>query len=159
MKIVFVKLDSFNSASTPLIAKEISEFNAKEIRNESYLLVGPGRWGSTESLLGIPVDWNDISKVGAIVEVGLPSFFVEPSFGSHFFQNLSSLGVDYFFTSPKNYQKNINLAWWESRKPEKETPHLKVFRFQSSLTIQIDGKDGYGFILKSGLLEKYQQDE
>ncbi len=154
--ILFVKLDTFSANSTTLIAGELNHFNRHFDIKSPYLLTGPGRWGSADSLLGIPVDWNDISHVGAIVEVGLPSFHVEPSFGSHFFQNLASLGIDYFCTSPKDYQENLNLVWLDKLKPVKETKYLKHFRFEEPMTIQIDGKKGMGIILKPGLFEKYQ---
>ena len=154
--IIMVKLDEFSSAKTRNIVKEIAYFNASLAAEESYLLIGPGRWGSSDPLLGIPVDWKDISNVGAIIEVGLPHYYVEPSFGSHFFQNLSSLCIAYFSTSPKNYQKNLNLGWLDSIKPQKETKLLKQLSFTEPLTIQINGKNGFGFILKPGLFEKYQ---
>ncbi len=105
------------------------------------------------------MDWNDISNASAIIEVGLPSFYVEPSFGSHFFQNLSSLGVDYFFTTPKIYQTSICHDWLASIKPFKETSNLKLLRFQEPITIQVNGKKEQGFVLKPGAINKDERSE
>lgn len=157
--VIFVKLDTFSSTKTKAIAKEIGQLNKGFTENDPYLLIGPGRWGSSDSLLGIPVDWNDISKVGVVVEVGLPSFYVDPSFGSHFFQNLSSLSIDYFFTSPKNYKKNVNFSWLDSLEPKKETTYLKLFSFDQNMFVQIDGREGHGFIIKPGMAEKYKPED
>ena len=157
--LIFVKLDGFNTSNTRAIAREIGKLNKEFDKKSPYLLVGPGRWGSSDFLLGIPVDWNDISNVGAIIEVGLPSFHVDPSFGSHFFQNLVSLGIEYFFTSPKNYKKSLDLDWLNNQKPFCETRFLKHLRFSNAMTIQTDGKEGTGFILKPGLFERYMEKE
>ena len=94
--IIYVPSDTFDSAKTKEMAKEIAEFNnlVKE-ENASYLLIGPGRWGSSDPWLGIPVLWSDISEARLIVETAIPGYQIEPSQGTHFFQNITSLGVGY----------------------------------------------------------------
>lgn len=94
--IVYVAPDKFNSLSTREIASELTEINNSfKSRNEGYILIGPGRWGSSDPNLGIPVIWSDISEAKMIVEYSMPGFQVEPSQGTHFFQNITSLGVGY----------------------------------------------------------------
>lgn len=94
--IVYIAPDKFNSLSTREIASELTEINnAFKSRNEGYILIGPGRWGSSDPNLGIPVIWSDISEAKMIVEYSMPGFQVEPSQGTHFFQNITSLGVGY----------------------------------------------------------------
>ena len=94
--ILYVKPDTFDPSKTRIIADEISKFNSELVQaSTKYLLIGPGRWGSADHWLGIPVEWSAISGVGAIVETMLPELKVEPSQGSHFFQNITSLGIHY----------------------------------------------------------------
>ena len=94
--IIHVPSDTFDSARTKDMAAEIAEFN-KYVKNDggSYLLIGPGRWGSSDPWLGIPVMWSDISEARMIVETAIPGYQIEPSQGTHFFQNITSLGVGY----------------------------------------------------------------
>lgn len=94
--IIHVPSDIFDSARTKEMAQEIAEFN-NMVKNEggSYLLIGPGRWGSSDPWLGIPVMWSEISEARMIVESAIPGYQIEPSQGTHFFQNITSLGVGY----------------------------------------------------------------
>ena len=94
--IVSVPSSTFDSAGTREMAEEIAELN-KKIKSEgaSYLLCGPGRWGSSDPWLGIPVVWSDISEARMIIETAIPGYRIEPSQGTHFFQNITSLGVGY----------------------------------------------------------------
>ena len=94
--ILQVPSETFDSARTKEMAQEISRMN-EIVRNEgsSYLLIGPGRWGSSDPWLGIPVLWSDISEARLIVETAIPGYQIEPSQGTHFFQNITSLGVGY----------------------------------------------------------------
>lgn len=157
--IIFVKLDDFSASKTKAIAEEISEWNADFSTDRPFLLIGPGRWGSADANLGVPVNWGNISNVGAIVEVGLPDFYLEPSFGSHFFQNLTSLGIGYFVTSPQDYLDKINFSWINSVESAKESTHLRLLSFDEPICVQIDGKSGRGFILKCGITSKYSFDK
>ena len=93
--VVYVKPSTFNSAKNPEVAREIAELNRQFTEAvEPYILVGPGRWGSSDSALGIPVRWPQIAGARLIVESALPGYHIEPSQGTHFFQNLTSFGVD-----------------------------------------------------------------
>ena len=109
--VVYVKTDGYNAGNNPLIAEEISRINAKFLdRGEHYVLVGPGRWGSSDSWLGIPVKWPNISAARIIVEAGLTNYRVDPSQGTHFFQNLTSFGVGYFTINDFNGDGVYNRA-------------------------------------------------
>ena len=94
--IVFVDPKKFRAANTKTIAKEIHQINNAMLNKSPYILVGPGRWGSADPWLGIPVNWEHISGASAIVEIGINDFPVDPSFGSHFFQNVTSMRIGYF---------------------------------------------------------------
>ncbi len=99
--IIYVKTGAFNSSNNQLIAYEIEKMNRSFTDQEKgYVLVGPGRWGSSDSWLGIPVKWPHISNARVIVECGLENYRVDPSQGTHFFQNLTSFGVGYFTVNP-----------------------------------------------------------
>lgn len=146
--IIFVKPETFNSSLTEEIAREIGELNKNFSPEYGYTLMGPGRWGSSDPFLGIPVHWADISFVKSIVEVGMPEFYVDPSFGSHFFQNLTSLDISYFVTAPDKFKTDIDWEWLEQQKLVCETKFLKHIRLTDCLQIQIDGKNGMGIAVK-----------
>ena len=94
--IVVIRPESFDKMQTALMAEEISEINARfAAKGETYFLVGPGRWGSSIPTLGVPVAWTDISAARMVVEYGIDGFRIDPSQGTHFFQNITSLGVGY----------------------------------------------------------------
>jgi hypothetical protein len=145
--IVFVDPDAFDSARMVEIAAEVGQIN-KQLCAEKrkYLLIGPGRWGSADRWLGIPVKWNDISGVGAIIETATESLHADPSQGSHFFHNITSLDISYMTTS-LNGRDFIDWAWLKSRPFEKASRHLKHLRLDRPLTIKIDGKKTHAVIL------------
>ena len=147
--IVFVKPDIFDAAKSPQIADEVDKFNSQlRADNIPYLLIGPGRWGSTDPWLGIPVKWSQISGVKVVVEVSLPNMNVDPSQGSHFFQNMTSLRIGYF-TIPLNSVKGfIDWPWLEALSTIGETPFLKHVRLAQALKVMIDGRKSQGIILK-----------
>ena len=118
-----------------------------------YMLVGPGRWGTADPMLGIPVSWNYISNARSIIEVGLPDLYVDPSFGSHFFQNITSLGISYFTIPPALLNELMNHAWIKEQTPMNETTFLKHYRFEKPFIIQVDGVKGNGKILRPGCCE------
>ncbi len=98
--IIYVEPEKFNNMLTVEMASEIEIMNEKMLReNERYILIGPGRWGSRDKFLGIPVVWPQISNAKVIVEIGLPDFHVDASLGSHFFHNVTSMNVGYFSVS------------------------------------------------------------
>ena len=112
-----------------------------------YVLVGPGRWGSSDPWLGVPVKWPHISGAKVIVEVALKNYRVDPSQGTHFFQNLTSFGVGYFTidtnTSNGLYRKDV----LDALPAVEETPYVRHVRFDSALRIMMDGKKQEGVVL------------
>ncbi|MFO7987018.1 MAG: PEP/pyruvate-binding domain-containing protein [Desulfatiglandaceae bacterium] len=146
--IVYVKPEDFKVESTPQMSMEIDRLNAglsKEKR--PYLLLGPGRWGSADRWLGIPVQWKDISGVGAIIELRNDKLKADPSQGSHFFQNITSLGIPYL-TVTEDAQDYFDWHWIESLPPVQETPFLRHVRLDNPLTIKIDGRKALGVIIQ-----------
>ncbi|MFA5903748.1 MAG: PEP/pyruvate-binding domain-containing protein [Desulfobacula sp.] len=138
--VVVVDPETFNPAKTVEIAAEINKINALFNGNQKkYVLMGPGRWGSSDRWLGIPVSWNDISNVGVMVETTIESIKADPSQGSHFFQNITSLGISYITISDKG-DDFIDYKFLKSRKAENTTTHLKHVRFKDPIKILVDGK-------------------
>ena len=145
--IIFVNPDRFDAADTIEIAAEIGNVNKEmTLSNRKYLLIGPGRWGSADRWLGIPVRWSDISGVGAIVEATIEGLKADPSQGSHFFHNITSLGISYLNTS-EGGEDFIDWKWLRSLSATKETPHLKHVVLKKPLTIKIDGKQSRAVII------------
>ena len=145
--IIFVNPDRFDAADTIEIAAEIGNVNKEMIlSNRKYLLIGPGRWGSADRWLGIPVRWTDISGVGAIVEATIEGLKADPSQGSHFFHNITSLGISYLNTSASG-EDFIDWKWLRTLPAAKETPHLKHVVLKKPLTIKIDGKQSKAVII------------
>ena len=147
--IVFVKPAVFDAGKSPQIADEVDKLNSQlRTENAPYLLIGPGRWGSTDPWLGIPVKWSQISGVKVVVEVCLPNMNVDPSQGSHFFQNMTSLRIGYFTVPLNRDQGFMDWPWLESLPVNSETPFLKHVRLTQPLQVMIDGRKGQGIILK-----------
>ncbi len=145
--IIFVNPDTFDAAHTIEIAAEIGNVNKEMILHKrKYLLIGPGRWGSADRWLGIPVRWPDISGVGAIVETTIEGLKADPSQGSHFFHNITSLGISYLNTSDGG-EDFIDWKWLRSLPAKNETPHLKHLTLKKPLTIMIDGKNSRAVII------------
>ena len=111
------------------------------------MLVGPGRWGSSDSWLGIPVKWPNISAARIIVEAGLTNYRVDPSQGTHFFQNLTSFGVGYFTINDFNGDGVYNRAVLDALPAVEETVHVRHVRFPHALSIKVDGKKKLGYVL------------
>jgi hypothetical protein len=146
--IIYVKPDNFNAAETRMIASEISSINQEMVASgRPYLLIGFGRWGSSESWLGIPVDWSQISGARAIVEATLPEMNVDLSQGSHFFHNLTSFQICYF-SVPHTGKYQIDWKWLNSQRVAADTEHVRHLTLDSPLRIKVDGKSGRGVILK-----------
>jgi CheY-like chemotaxis protein len=146
--IVFVKPASFDPSATLEIAAEIGQINGKLLNEKRrYLLVGPGRWGSADRWLGIPVRWNDIAGVGAMVEASMEKLKADPSQGSHFFHNITSLGISYL-TISDNDNDFLDWDWLQSLPKENETRYLKHVKLDNILNIKIDGKKSHAVILK-----------
>jgi hypothetical protein len=147
--IVFVKPTTFAAAKSPQIAVEVDKLNSHlRAENAPYMLIGPGRWGSTDPWLGIPVKWSQISGVKVMVEVSLPNMNVDPSQGSHFFQNMTSLRIGYFTIPLNNVNGFIDWPWLEALPTISETPFLRHVRLAQPLKVMIDGRKSQGIILK-----------
>ena len=148
--VVYVKADDrFSAADNPTIAREIEKLNKEYLdRGTNYVLVGPGRWGSSDSWLGIPVKWPHISAARVIVEVALKNYRVDPSQGTHFFQNLTSFGVGYFTIDENRNDGCFHKAVLDAMPAVEETDHVRVVRFEKGLRIMMDGKKGEGVVMK-----------
>lgn len=146
--VVYVKTENFSAANNSIIADEIQRINRGFLeRGENYVLVGPGRWGSSDPWLGIPVKWPNISGAKVIVEAGLRNFCVEPSQGTHFFQNLTSMGVGYFTVNDFMDDGIYNQALLNSLPAVEETEHVRHVHFPSPVVIKIDGMKKEGMVL------------
>ncbi len=144
--IIYVKPDTFEARNTQKIALEIAKYNEKlTIEKRKFLLIGFGRWGSSDSWLGIPVNWGQISNVHTIVEAGLPNMNVELSQGSHFFHNMTSFGVNYF-SVPAYYEKMISWDILKDQKVSSESENVIHISLNKPMLVKIDGKTGRGYI-------------
>ena len=147
--IIYVKTGAFNSSNNQLIAYEIEKMNRSFTDQEKgYVLVGPGRWGSSDSWFGIPVKWPHISNARVIVECGLENYRVDPSQGTHFFQNLTSFGVGYFTVNPFKGDGWFDEAFLNAQPAVEETEYLRHVHFDAPITIKMDGKKSLGVVLK-----------
>ena len=147
--IIYVKTGAFNSSNNQLIAYEIEKMiRSFTDQEKGYVLVGPGRWGSSDSWLGIPVKWPHISNARVIVECGLENYRVDPSQGTHFFQNLTSFGVGYFTVNPFKGDGWFDEAFLNAQPAVEETEYLRHVRFDAPITIKMDGKKSLGVVLK-----------
>jgi hypothetical protein len=144
--IVFVKPEDFDPSRSPEIAREIGGINAQLAKDgRQYLLIGPGRWGTQDPWLGVPVQWADISATAAIVETTHESFRPDPSQGSHFFHNLTSLNMAYFTISEEG-DDFIRWEWLQSQPVHKVTRFLSHVRLDHPVTVKVDGKSTRGVI-------------
>ena len=148
--IVYVKTDDrFTASDNPTIAREIEKINKTYLDSgTNYVLVGPGRWGSSDSWLGIPVKWPHISAARVIVEVTLKNYRVDPSQGTHFFQNLTSFGVGYFTVDENRGDGFFGKSELDAMPSVMETDHVRVVRFARPLKIMMDGKRQEGAVLR-----------
>ncbi len=146
LDIVYVKPESFNAKYTRKIAGEVSKINEKFLKERiPYLLIGFGRWGSSDPWLGIPVNWGQIGAAKVIVESTLLEINVDLSQGSHFFHNISSFQVSYFSLHHSGKYK-IDWPWLEGQEKVEETEFLRHVRLKSPLTVRVDGRSGKGVI-------------
>ena len=146
--IIYVKTDGYNAGNNPTIAYEIEKLNRKFLdAGKHYVLVGPGRWGSSDSWLGIPIKWPHISAARVIVEAGLTNYRVDPSQGTHFFQNLTSFGVGYFTINAYMGDGIYKQDFLDSLPVVEETPHLRHVRFERPIVVKMDGKKKVGVVM------------
>lgn len=138
--IVYIKTENFNQSYNASIAEEIEKINTILLsENRHCIYIGPGRWGSSDEWLGIPVKWPHISAAKMIVESGLDNYQIEPSQGTHFFQNLTSLGVSYLTINPFKNDGLYNEAYLNSLSAVTETEHVRHVRLPHSVTTVVDG--------------------
>lgn len=168
--VVYVKTENFSASNNVRIAEEIAAINKKfleiasaqsnkdeetnpeAVNDGAYVLVGPGRWGSNDSWLGIPVKWPNISAAKLIVEAGLKDYRVDPSQGTHFFQNLTSFGAGYFIVNDYIGDGIYNIDYLNSLPAVEETEYVRHVRLPQPMTIMIDGmkKEGVVTIDRTG---------
>ena len=148
--IVYVKSEGFDTAHNPKTAVEVEEIN-REMTEAGlpYILIGPGRWGSSDPALGIPVKWPQIAGARLIVESALPGYRIEPSQGTHFFQNLTSFGVGYFTIDPSAGNGYIDMSKLDAMPAVKETDTLRVVAFPEPLMIAINGRKSKGIVAET----------
>lgn len=143
--VVFVKREVFTASKTRDIVKQVDLLNRKLFQAERpYILIGPGRWGSSDPWLGIPVNWNQISGARVIVEASQPNMNIDPSQGSHFFQNMTSLGVVYFTVPHNRSGSMINWDRLEDIQPEEDLEHVRHVRLKEPVSVMVDGRTGTG---------------
>lgn len=146
--VVYVRTEGYRPSINAQIAEEVERINRQCLQdNVNYVLVGPGRWGSSDSWLGVPVKWPHISGAKVIVEAGLEDFQVDPSQGTHFFQNLTSLGVSYFTVNAFRGDGIYREEWLERLPAIQETEHVRHVRFEHPLSIKVDGLHRVGVVL------------
>lgn len=147
--VVYVKPERFDPAHTPAMAEEIGHLNDRLMaENRPYLLIGPGRWGSSHSWLGIPVQWSQISAARVIVETTLDDFAVEPSQGSHFFQNLTSFGIAYLSVNPRSDEGFIDWRWLDAQPAVHESQFVRHVRLAHPLETRVNGRISHAAVLK-----------
>jgi len=145
--IIYVSPKSFDSSKTIEIAEQVSKIN-NNLASEPYLLIGPGRWGTQDRWLGIPVNWSGISNVKVMVETALKNFNIRPTQGTHFFQNIISKGIGYINTTLNPRESFIDWDWLNSQKSQTELQFVKHIKLHSPLMIKLDGRRGRALILK-----------
>ncbi|MCU0342707.1 MAG: histidine kinase [Ignavibacterium sp.] len=147
--IVFVDYHTFNRAKSLDVAAEVASFNQKLIdQKRPYLLIGVGRWGSLDPWLGIPVTWEQIAGARAIVETSFKDMSVEPSQGSHFFQNITSFMIGYFTVNNKSEKGFVDWDWLLLQKPVEEKEFTRLIRFNKPIVIKMNGHQNKGIIMK-----------
>jgi hypothetical protein len=138
--IIYVKPDTFDPARTTQIAQEIGAMNTRLMQEERrFILIGPGRWGSSDQWLGIPVGWRDISSVGCIVETVHERLQADPSQGSHFFHNITTLGISYLNVNPLK-RDHIDWEWLNRNRIIQETQYVRHVRSSHPITLKVDGR-------------------
>jgi hypothetical protein len=147
--LVYIKPESFNAANNKNVAVEIEKINSYFVKQaKGYILIGPGRWGSTDPWLGVPVKWPQISAARIIIESGLKNYRIDPSQGTHFFQNLTSFRVGYFTVNPYINEGYYDVDFLNKCEAVHENNFIRHVSFSSPLEIMIDGKKHKGAILK-----------
>lgn len=150
--VIWVDPDNFDRSKTDAMAEEIGLLNEelKELERR-YILIGPGRWGTRDRWLGIPVTFSQISSAKAIVEADLSDFRVESSLGSHFFHNVTSMNISYMSVPWNSDKPGLDWDWLKSKKPVKRGKYCVWTSFDEAFTILMDGRKSRSIILKPGM--------
>lgn len=147
--IVFVRKDNFKRANMVHMANHVGKYNQKfKDKSRPYMLIGPGRWGTSDHWLGIPVKWDQISSAQVIVEANYGDFVVEPSFGTHFFQNLITFQTGYLTINDNTEFDAIDWDWLDSIEAVSETEYVRHVRLKRPIKIMIDGRNGQAVVFK-----------
>lgn len=147
--VVFVDVEEFDRSRTQDVAREVTQFNEKLVgENRPYLLIGPGRWGTLDPWLGIPVKWEHIAGARVIVEAGFKDLDVTPSQGSHFFQNITSFMVGYFTVAGNG--DHVDWEWLRGSPDVERKRYVRHLRFDEPLLVKMNGHENKGIILKPG---------
>jgi hypothetical protein len=145
--IIYIEPEKFDNTLTTEMAAEIDLINHRMTNeNRQYILIGPGRWGTRDKFIGIPVDWPQISNAKVIVEVSLPRFHVDASLGSHFFHNVTSMNVGYLSISEETYGGIVKWDILAKQVLVDKGRYFRHVRFESPLTIRMDGRKGMAVI-------------
>ncbi len=147
--IVYVDPDTFDRSRTHSMAMELEQLNSGlKSKGRRYILVGPGRWGSRDPWLGIPVNWSHISNAKIIVEVELEDFKVDPSLGSHFFHNVTSMNIGYFDIPYQSKTDFIDWHWIKLQELKSRTEHLVHARSRRPMVVKMDGRKSISVIYR-----------
>jgi hypothetical protein len=149
--ILYVRPDTFDRGQTAEVARQIGEINRKlKAEDRHCILIGQGRWGSSDRWLGIPVGWSQISQARCIVETDLPDIRVEPSQGTHFFQNITSLGISYFTINFGSGDNRVDYEWLAGLPAQNQMEYVRHVRAETPFQIVVDGRKGIGVVMKAG---------
>ena len=152
--VVYVRTENYSAANNPAIADEIDRINRTFLQEgRNYILVGPGRWGSSDSWLGVPVKWPNISAARVIVESGLTNYRVDPSQGTHFFQNLTSFGVGYFTVNDFMGDGVYRQDYLNEQPAVEETNFVRHVHFDTPIVVKVDGMKKEGMVLFPDITE------
>ena len=150
--VVYVDIDVFDKSMTVEMANEIEEMNRTFVeQNRNYILIGPGRWGTRDRWIGIPVNWPQISKAKVIVETSLEGYPLDASSGSHFFHNVTSMNVGYYSVQSEISKGFINWEVLKKQKIVRQSKFIKHVCFEQPLSVKMDGKKRMGIV-------SYQED-
>ncbi len=147
--IVYVRNDNFKRVNMARMADQVGRFN-QQFKDASipYMLIGPGRWGTSDHWLGIPTKWDQISSARVIVETNYGDFVVEPSFGTHFFQNLITFQIGYLTINDSTENNSFDWDWLNSIETVSETEYIRHVRLRQPMNILIDGRHGKAVVIK-----------
>jgi len=147
--IVYVRNDNFKRGNMIHMADQVGKYNRQFAKsNTPYMLIGPGRWGTTDRWLGVPTKWNQISSARVIIEADYGDFVVEPSFGTHFFQNLITFSIAYLTINSSSKYCYFDWDWLNSIEPVSETEFIRHVRLEDPLEVLVDGRIGHAIVLR-----------